>query len=54
MFERRFERLVPISVFIGKMALSVLMAGILIVVALLIGIIGYYPIAGFDWADSLC
>ena len=54
MFETKIERLVSISVFVSKMALSIVMSGILIVVALLIGIIGYYPIAGFDWADSLC
>jgi hypothetical protein len=35
------------------MAASVLMAGILIVAALFVGIIGYHRIAGFDWVDSL-
>jgi len=35
------------------MAASVLMAGILIVAALIVGIIGYHRIAGFDWVDSL-
>jgi len=53
MFERRYEKLAPISVFVRRMAASVAMAGILIAVALFIGVIGYHWIAGFDWVDSL-
>ncbi|PPK74475.1 hypothetical protein B0F87_109121 [Methylobacter tundripaludum] len=53
MFERRYEKLAPISVFVRRMAASVAMAGILIAVALSIGVIGYHLIAGFDWVDSL-
>ncbi len=53
MFERRYEKLAPISVFVRRMAASVAMAGILIAVALSIGVIGYHWIAGFDWVDSL-
>lgn len=53
MFERRYEKLAPISVFVRRMATSVAMAGILIAVALSIGVIGYHWIAGFDWVDSL-
>ncbi|MFZ2312546.1 MAG: hypothetical protein WAV82_07995 [Methylobacter sp.] len=53
MFERRHEKLAPISVFVRRMAVSVVMAGILIAVALFIGVIGYHWIAGFDWVDSL-
>ena len=53
MFERKFEKLAPISVFVRRMAASVLMAGILIAAALFIGIIGYHRIAGFDWVDSI-
>jgi hypothetical protein len=53
MFERKHEKLAPISVFVRRMAVSVVMAGILIAVALCIGIIGYHWIAGFDWVDSL-
>ncbi len=53
MFERRYEKLAPISVFVRRMAASVGMAGILIAVALSIGVIGYHWIAGFDWVDSL-
>jgi hypothetical protein len=53
MFERKHEKLAPLSVFVRRMAASVLMAGILIAVALFIGIIGYHHIAGFDWVDSI-
>ena len=53
MFERKHEKLAPISVFVRRMAASVLMAGILISVTLFIGITGYHWIAGFDWVDSL-
>lgn len=35
------------------MVASVVMAGILIAVALCIGILGYHWIAGFDWVDSI-
>lgn len=52
MFERRHEKLAPISVFVRRMAASVVMAGILIAVTLFIGITGYHWIAGFDWVDS--
>jgi hypothetical protein len=53
MFERRHEKLAPISVFVKRIAASFVMAGILIVVALFIGITGYHWIAGFSWVDSL-
>jgi hypothetical protein len=53
MFEQKHEKLAPLSVFARRMAVSVVMAGILIAVALFIGIIGYHRIAGFDWVDSI-
>jgi hypothetical protein len=53
MFERKHEKLAPISVFVRRMTTSVVMAGILIAVTLFIGISGYHWIAGFDWVDSL-
>jgi hypothetical protein len=52
MFERKTEKLAPISVFVRRMAASVGMAGLLIAVALFIGISGYHWIAGFDLVDS--
>ncbi len=53
MFENKFEKLVPLSVFVRRMMVSVALAGILIAVALLIGIMGYHHIAQFDWVDSI-
>ena len=53
MFERKFERLASLSVFVGRLAKSAFLTGILIAVALSIGIIGYHQIAGFDWVDSI-
>jgi hypothetical protein len=53
MFERKHEKLAPMSVFAKRILVSVGMAGILITIALLIGILGYHSIAGFDWVDSV-
>ena len=53
MFERKQEKLAPVSVFVRRMAASVAMAGILIAFTLFIGIAGYHWVAGFDWVDSL-
>jgi hypothetical protein len=53
MFERKHEKLAPVSVFIRRVAISMVVAGILISVALLFGMAGYHWIAGFDWVDSL-
>jgi len=51
MFERKTEKLAPISVFVRRMAASVAMAGLLVAAALSIGISGYHWIAGFDLVD---
>jgi hypothetical protein len=53
MFERKHEKLAPIPVFVRRMALSVVIAGTLIIFSLIIGILGYNGLAGFDWVDSL-
>ncbi|MGZ5071459.1 MAG: hypothetical protein ACXV9U_18460 [Methylobacter sp.] len=53
MFEKKHEKLAPLSIFVRRMVLSVVMAGILIAFALILGILGYHCIAGFDWIDSL-
>jgi hypothetical protein len=53
MFEKKHEKLAPLSTFVRRMVLSVVMAGTLITFALIIGIVGYHCIAGFDWIDSL-
>jgi hypothetical protein len=53
MFERQYDDLAPISVFLKRVVASVGMAGALIAVALVIGVIGYHRIAGFGLVDSL-
>lgn len=53
MFEQKHEKLAPLSVFIKRIVASVAIAGILIALALLIGIAGYHWIGGFNWVDSL-
>jgi hypothetical protein len=52
-FERRHERLAPFGVFAQRMAVSLAIALGLIVIALAIGIGGYYWIAKFEFVDSL-
>jgi hypothetical protein len=53
MFERRNEQLAPVSVFVKRLAGSLLIALGLIAFALMIGIAGYHSLAGFNWIDSL-
>ncbi|MGZ6236337.1 MAG: hypothetical protein ACXWMJ_03315 [Syntrophales bacterium] len=53
MFERKHEKLAPVSVFVRRMAKSVAMAGLLVAGALFLGVSGYHWIAGFGWIDSL-
>jgi len=53
MFEKKHEKLAPLSKFVRRMVLSVGMAGILMTLALSIGILGYHGLVGFDWVDSL-
>jgi TRAP-type C4-dicarboxylate transport system permease small subunit len=53
MFERKHEKLAPVSVFVRRMAKSVAMAGLLVAGALFLGVSGYHWIAGFSWVDSL-
>ena len=52
-FERKHQKLAPVSVFYKRLAVSLLLACILIVLALSIGIAGYHWLAGFGWIDSL-
>ena len=53
MFERKHEKLAPVSVFIRRIALSLITAGVLVLAALFIGIAGYHWIAGLEWVDAL-
>jgi len=53
MFEHRHQQIVPVSVFIKRLAGFFGIAILLIFFALSIGIAGYHWIAGFGWVDSL-
>ena len=53
MFERKHEKLAPVSVFIRRIAISLITAGVLVLAALFIGIAGYHWIAGLEWVDAL-
>src|SRR2546428_911224 len=53
MFERRHEKLAPVSVFVKRILASLGIAICLIGLALAIGIAGYHWLAGFGWIDSL-
>lgn len=52
-FERRYEKLAPVPVFIKRLAAAIGIAVLLIGFVLFAGIGGYHWIAGFDWVDSL-
>jgi len=53
MFERKHQKIAPVSVFIKRLAGCIAIAILLILISLFIGIAGYHWIAGFDWADAL-
>lgn len=52
-FERRHDKLAPISVYVQRIAGSLALAFALIAVALSVGIVGYHFVAGFNFVDSL-
>ena len=47
-FERRHDKLAPISIYVQRVAASVGIALLLILFALSVGIVGYHLIAGFN------
>jgi len=53
MFERKHQKIAPVSVFMGRLAVYIGIAILLILVALFIGIAGYHWLAGLGWVDSL-
>ena len=53
MYERRHQRLAPVRIFVKRLTISIVLAGILASIALLIGISGYHWIAGQSWVDAL-
>jgi len=52
-FERRSDKLAPVSIYVQRIAVSLALAFVLILVALSVGIVGYHLIAGFNFVDSL-
>ena len=53
MFERKHEKLAPVSVLVKRLAASIAIAGALVLVALFVGVAGYHWIAGLDWVDAI-
>ncbi len=53
MYERHGDEVAPRSIFLKRIIGSLLVALGLMLVALLIGIVGYHSIAGLGWIDSL-
>jgi len=53
MFERKNQKVAPISIFIKRLAGYTAAAVLLISISLLIGVGGYHWLAGLGWIDSL-
>ena len=53
MFERRHEKLAPLSVFARRMLAAVALSLGLVLPALFIGVAGYHWIDELNWVDSL-
>ncbi|MBP9854970.1 MAG: hypothetical protein KBD53_08895 [Candidatus Omnitrophica bacterium] len=53
MFEKKHQKVVPISVFIRRMVAYIFVVILLIIGVLSIGVVGYHFFAGFTWIDSL-
>ena len=53
MFEHRRQKIAPVPVFLGRVAVSIGMAILLILVTLSVGIAGYHWLAGLGWIDAL-
>ena len=53
MFERKSDKLVPIAVFVRRMAITFFMLVAVLTIALGIGILGYHEFAGLSWMDSI-
>lgn len=53
MFEGKNEKLVPLPIFVRRVALSLLWTLIVLCIALGIGVLGYHTIAGLPWIDAI-
>lgn len=52
-YEHKSAKLAPASLFARRMAISIGLSGILILIALTIDILGYHYIAMFSWVDAI-
>lgn len=52
-FERRSDKLAPVSIYVQRIIGSLALAVVLMLIALTVGIVGYHLIAGFNFVDSL-
>ena len=52
MFESRKQRLLPFPRFVRRIGISLVFTAGILSVALLIGVMGYHFIAGFEWVDA--
>lgn len=53
MFEHKSEKLVPLAVFMRRMAVSFLLLLAVLTCALGLGVLGYHEFAGLSWIDSI-
>jgi len=53
MFEQKYQKVAPFSIFIRRLVRFIGIAILLILVSLCIGISGYHWIAGLNWVDAL-
>lgn len=52
-YERRHQKLAPVSVFAQRVAAAVGVACCVIAPVLFVGVLGYHRLAGLDWIDAL-
>jgi hypothetical protein len=52
-FEHRTEPLLPFDAFLGRMGRSALIAGLIVGLSLMLGIVGYHVLCHLRWIDSL-
>lgn len=54
MYENKKQPLAPKTIFYKRIRYNVLLAGVIIMVSLLIGVLGYkFTVPEFDWYDSI-
>lgn len=53
MFESKNEKLMPLPIFLRRVALSLLLMLGVLCVALAVGVLGYHGFAGLPWIDSV-